>query len=118
MLRRRCLDGACARARVIIPYPGNNSRPLTRPASERGRELAGKLEAGDGNAVRFLYRTIETRRNVRDEPFKGARNLTHCEAYVKAVAPARVNMALFVRHAYRTCHVNYQFLKLETYRMY
>lgn len=53
----------------------------------RKRELAGKFEAGDGNAVRFLYRTIETRRNMRDEPFKGTRNLTHYGTYVKTGIP-------------------------------
>lgn len=51
---------------------------------ERSRELTGKFEAGDGNAVCFLYRTIETQRNMRDEPFKVTRNLTHCGAYAKA----------------------------------
>lgn len=51
---------------------------------KKGRKLVGKFEAGDGNAVRFLYRTIETRRNMRDEPFKGTRNLTHCSTYAKA----------------------------------
>lgn len=53
----------------------------------RKRELAGKFEAGDGNAVRFLYRTIEMLRNMRDEPFKGTRNLTLCRAYVKTYNP-------------------------------
>lgn len=77
-----------------------------RPA---GRESAGKFEAGDGNAVRFLYRTIETRSNMRDDPFKGTRNLTHCRAYAKAADNV---------HSFRSScllrNIDYQFLAIRS----
>lgn len=43
-------------------------------------------------------------RNVRDELLKGARNLTHCEAYAKAAVPSHaLTHSFFIAPHYVNC---------------